>query len=51
MNAVRTRWLAAAVVLALVAGALVWATVGGDRRQSASTGTADQAAELQRAAR
>ncbi len=47
MSAVRTRWLAAAVVLALVAGALVWATVGGDRRQSASTGTADQAAELQ----
>ena len=47
MSAVRARWLAAAVVLVLVAGALVWSTVGGDRGQSASTGTADQAAELQ----
>ena len=47
MSAARTRWLAAAVVLVLVAGALVWATVGGNRRQAASTGTADQAAELQ----
>ncbi|HKP98864.1 MAG TPA: ABC transporter family substrate-binding protein [Actinomycetes bacterium] len=47
MNAVRTRWLAAAVVLALVAGALVWVTVGGSRRQSASTSTAGQTAELQ----
>ena len=47
MSAVRTRWLAAAVVVLLVAGALVWSTVGGDRGQSASTGTADQAAELQ----
>ena len=47
MSAVRARWLAAAVVVLLVAGALVWSTVGGERRQSASTSTAGQAAELQ----
>jgi peptide/nickel transport system substrate-binding protein len=47
MSAVRARWLAAAVVVLLVAGALVWSTVGGNRRQSASTGTAGQTAELQ----
>ena len=32
MSAVRARWLAATVVVLLVAGALVWATVGPDRR-------------------
>jgi peptide/nickel transport system substrate-binding protein len=47
MSAVRARWLAAAVVVLLVAGALVWATVGGNRGQSASTSTTGQAAELQ----
>jgi uracil-DNA glycosylase len=48
MSAVRARWLAAAVVLVLlVAGAVAWATAGGSRRESASTGTAGQAAELQ----
>jgi peptide/nickel transport system substrate-binding protein len=43
VSAVRRR-LAAAVVLLLVAGALVWATVGVDRRRPA--GTADQAAGI-----
>jgi peptide/nickel transport system substrate-binding protein len=47
MSAVRARWLAAVVVVLLVAGALVWSTVGGNRRQSASTSTADPTAELQ----
>ena len=37
MSAVRRRWLAAAVVLLLVVGALVWATVGADRRRPAGT--------------
>jgi peptide/nickel transport system substrate-binding protein len=44
VSAVRSRWLAAALVLALVAGVLVWATVGADRQRS--TGTADQAARI-----
>jgi peptide/nickel transport system substrate-binding protein len=44
VNAVRGRWLAAALVLALVAGVLVWATVGADRQRS--TGTAGQAAGI-----
>jgi hypothetical protein len=35
VSAVRSRWLVAVVVLALVAGALVWATVGADRRRPA----------------
>src|SRR4029453_5816644 len=43
MSAVRARWLAATVVMLLVAGALVWSTVGGNRRQSASPGTGGQA--------
>ena len=42
MSAARRRWLTAAVVLLLVAGALVWATGRGDRSRPA--GTADQAA-------
>jgi peptide/nickel transport system substrate-binding protein len=44
VSAARGRWLAAAVVLLLVAGALVWATAGTDRRRPA--GTADQAAGI-----
>jgi peptide/nickel transport system substrate-binding protein len=44
VSAVRRRWLAAAVVLLLVAGALVWATVGADRRRPA--GSADRAAGI-----
>jgi peptide/nickel transport system substrate-binding protein len=44
VSAVRSRWLAAALVLALVAGVLVWATVGADRQRP--TGTADQAAGI-----
>jgi ABC-type transport system substrate-binding protein len=44
VSAVHSRWLAAALVLALVAGALVWATGGGDRRRP--TGTDDQAAGI-----
>jgi peptide/nickel transport system substrate-binding protein len=47
VSAVRTRWLAAVVVGLLVAGTVVWATVGGNRGQSASTSTAGQTAELQ----
>jgi peptide/nickel transport system substrate-binding protein len=47
VSAVRARRLAAAVVVVLVAGALVWATMDGNRGQSASTSTAGQAAELQ----
>jgi glutathione transport system substrate-binding protein len=44
VSAVRNRWLVAALVLALVAGVLVWATVGADRQRPA--GTADQAAGI-----
>jgi peptide/nickel transport system substrate-binding protein len=47
MSAVRTRWLAAAVVGLLVAGTVVWATGDGNQGQSPSTSTAGQAAELQ----
>ncbi|HSO54451.1 MAG TPA: ABC transporter family substrate-binding protein [Actinomycetes bacterium] len=47
MSAVRARWLAAVVVVLLVASAVVWVTVGGSRRQSASTSTAGPTAELQ----
>jgi peptide/nickel transport system substrate-binding protein len=45
VSAARSRWLVAAVVLALVAGALVWATAGVDRRRP--PGTADQPAGIQ----
>jgi peptide/nickel transport system substrate-binding protein len=44
VRAVRSRWLVAAVVLLLGAGALVWATGGGDR--SPPAGDADRAAGI-----
>jgi peptide/nickel transport system substrate-binding protein len=40
VSAARGRWLVAAVVLLLVAGAVVWATGDGDRRRPAGTGQA-----------